>query len=203
MFIKTKILKTKGDWNEVVNDCRATVSKLPIAKDPSLKFKRAMMICEHSPIRDIAVKWFWEGIPSWVATHFVRHKWEKFVSTQRSDRTGIDRTDLPQSAPVNFTGEANVQHLIDTSRKRLCNTASPETRRQWEDLKLTIHDEVDEIVSWGMVPNCIYRGGCPEIPGSTKCEFYKKFIERHPELTISSSLQERYDAYNADFFQNK
>ena len=104
---KTEIIKIKGDWAEVVDDCRSTVGKSPLGKEPSEQFKRNILIAEHSPIRDLIVKWKWLAMPSWVSVHWVRHKWEKFVKTQRTDRTGIDRTKLPQDAPVDFTGEAN------------------------------------------------------------------------------------------------
>ena len=138
MMLKTNILKIKGDWSEVVDDCRSTVGKEALGREPSSDFKYKILLAEHSPIRDIAVKWKWSDIKSWVATHWVRHKWECFVKSQRSDRTGTDRDKLPQDAPVDFTGEANVQSLIDTMRKRLCFQASPETRAYAEDLKCAI-----------------------------------------------------------------
>ena len=192
--MKTKILKIKGDWEEVVNDCRATVGKDALGKAPSTKFKREILISEHSPIRSISIKWTWRNIPSWVATHFSRHKWECFIKTQRSDRTGLSRDKQPQDAPVNFTGEANVQHLIDTARKRLCMLASREARKYMEDLKATIHINEPEIADV-LVPNCIYRGGCPEPNG---CGWYDTISAINPALA-STNIQERYDAYNRMF----
>jgi hypothetical protein len=112
--MKTDILKIKGDWEEVVNDCRATVGKDELGKEPSETFKRGILVAEHSPIRDLIVRWRWASIKSWVATHWSRHKWDCFIQTQRSDRTGVERNDLPQGAEVSFRGEANAQHLIDT-----------------------------------------------------------------------------------------
>jgi hypothetical protein len=185
-MMKTEIIKIKGDWQEVVNDCRATVGKGELGKNPSQKFKREILISEHSPIRDIAVKWIWKNIPSWVATHFSRHKWECFIKTQRSDRTGIDREKLPQDAPVNFTGDANAQQLIDTSRKRLCRLASRETRKYMEDLKTTICGKEPEIAEV-LVPNCIYRCGCPE---ATCCGWYEGMVKQFPKLA-STNIQER------------
>lgn len=41
---KTEILKIKGDWQEVVDDCRATVKKSPLGKEPSTAFKKAILI---------------------------------------------------------------------------------------------------------------------------------------------------------------
>ena len=196
--MKTKILKIKGDWEEVVNDCRATVGKGELGKVPSTKFKREILISEHSPIRDISVKWIWKNIPSWVATHFSRHKWECFIKTQRSDRTGVVREKLPQDAPVNFTGDANIQQLIDTARKRLCLLASKETRKYMEDLKATVHLTEPEIADV-LVPNCIYRGGCPEPNG---CHWYDTICALEPKLR-SSDIQERYDAYNQMFYHGR
>ena len=192
--METKIIKIKGDWEEVVNDCRATVGKGELGKSPSRKFKREILISEHSPIRDISIKWKWESIKSWVATHWVRHKFEKFVKTQRTDRTGVNRDDLPQSAEVTFTGDANVQHLIDAWRKRLCMMASRETRNYAEDFKATLREYEPEI-SDVLVPNCVYRCGCPE-PGG--CRWYETMVTVHPKLA-SIDIQERYDAYNNMF----
>lgn len=195
--IKTELLKVKGDWQEVVDDCRATVSKPPLGHEPSRDFKRRVLIAEHSPIRDISFRWKWTGIKSWIATHWVRHHWECRVSTQRTDRTGIDRNKLPQDAPVTFTGEANVQALIDTMRKRLCYQASPETRQYAEDLKRTI-TEVEPEIGNVLVPNCCYRGGCPEIQ---TCGYFDMLCKQN-DLIRSTNIQERYDAYNT-IFQNE
>ena len=193
--MKTELLKIKGDWEEVVNDCRSTVGKDELGHEPSLKFKRAILISEHSPIRDLIFKWRWRNMPHWVGVHWVRHKWECFVRTQRSDRTGIPREKLPQDEPQDFTGEANTQHLIDTLRKRLCRQASPETRAYAEDLKMTIHTKEAE-VSDVLVPNCIYRCGCPEM---SRCGFWQELKKRTNGAILTDSIQDRYDLYNALF----
>ena len=83
---KTEILKIKGDWEEVVNDCRATVKKQPLGKEPSIAFKKAILISEHSPIRDISVKFKRANIKYWVAMHWKTHHWESRVESQRNDR---------------------------------------------------------------------------------------------------------------------
>lgn len=189
--MKTEIIKTKGDWQEVVDDCRSTVGKESLGREPSEDFKRSILISEHSPIRDIIIKWRWRDMPHWVTVHWVRHKWEKFVRSQRTDRTGVDRTKLPQDEPQTFIGEANTQHLIDTARKRLCYMASPETREYAVDFKNTLHPIQPEI-SDTLVPNCVYRCGCPEING---CGWYDKMVEKYPALR-STNIKERYDEYN-------
>lgn len=194
--MKTEILKIKGDWEEVVNDCRTTVGKKELGKKPTKAFRRSILISEHSPIRDISIKWRWANMPHWVAVHWVRHKWEKFVQTQRTDRTGISRDKLPQDEPQTFTGEANTQHLIDTMRKRLCYMASPETRCYAEDLKKELRKYQPEI-SDVLVPNCVYRCGCPEING---CKWFDHMAAKHLNLT-STDIQQRYDAYNEVFYE--
>ena len=194
--MKTEILKIKGDWQDVVDDCRTTVGKDSLGKEPSKKFKREILISEHSPIRSISIKWKWVNIPSWVATHFSRHKWECFIKTQRTDRTGTDRNKLPQDEPVIMSGDANTQHLIDMARKRLCYMASPETRKYMEDLKIAIHDVEPEVADV-LVPNCVYRCGCPEPNG---CKWFDHMAAK--KLNIASTdIQQRYDAYNEVFYE--
>lgn len=198
----TSRLNIKGNWQMVVDDCRTTVSKPPLGKEPSSSFKRGILIAEHSPIRDIHIRWCWLSIKSWIATHFARHKWECFISTQRNDRQQrYDRNSAPQDAPVDFSGDANAQALIDTSRKRLCRMAAPETRTYWEDLKREVR-AVEPEISDVMVPNCVYRGGCPELGG---CKFYAAFVERcltDEGLTMEelTDIHVRYAAYNRMFY---
>lgn len=196
----TEILKIKGDWQEVVDDCRSTVGKESLNKEPSTDFKRRLLIAEHSPIRDIVVKWRWKDIPSYVATHWSRHKFEKYIKTQRSDRTGIDRRGLPQDAPVTFTGDANAQNLIDAWRKRLCFTAAKETREYAEDFKEIlryIEPEISDI----LVPHCVYRGGCSEM---NSCGLYDRLRAYAAQKTDRSlgdlSIAKRYEIYNQYFY---
>lgn len=196
--MKTEILKVKGDWQEVVDDCRSTVGKESLGHEPSSKFKKMILIAEHSPIRDISVRWAWKSIKYWIAMHWKTHHWESKVSTQRTDRTGVNRDDLPQATLVNFTGEANCQHLIDTMRKRLCYQASAETRRYAEDLKKAIKDFQPEL-SDVLVPNCVYRGGCPEM---NCCGYYEKLWMQNGFIR-DVDIQQRYDAYNEIFWGEK
>lgn len=195
--MKTEIKAIKGSWQEVVDDCRATVSKPPLGHEPSEEFKRDILLAEHSPIRDIVVRWTWRGIKSWIATHWSRHKWECYIQSQRSDRTGVPRDKLPQDAPVDFTGEANAQQLIDTMRKRLCYQAAPETRKYAEDFKTALR-EVEPELSDVLVPNCIYRYGCPEMHSCGMIHQLGKETKFH---IVTSDLKARYDAYNRWFYE--
>lgn len=192
----TEIIKIKGDWEEVVNDCRATVGKKELGREPSVAFKKAILISEHDPIRDIEIKFRWRNIKYWVAMHWKTHIWRSRTDTQRNDRQAkYDRNKAPQDSPVDFTGDPNVQHLIDTWRKRLCMMASPETRAYAEDLKVTLREFEPEI-SDVLVPNCVYRCGCPE---QTECRFFQKLVEKYPDAS-STDIQKRYDAFSKFFY---
>lgn len=193
---KVKNITIKGDWKEVLNDCRFTVSKPPLDKEPSDKFKESIVIAEHSPIRDLIFKMDFEEIPTWVSVHYVRHKWEKYVQTQREDRTGEDRHAKPQDAPISMRCELNTQHLIDTSRKRLCYQASTETRELWEELKYELH-KIEPIIADVLVPNCIYRCGCPEMGGCGNADWW---LDKNKDVVDLLDIKERYKIYNDELY---
>lgn len=198
MALKTDILKIKGDWQEVVDDCRATVKKSPLGKEPSKEFKKRILIAEHDPIRDIIVKFRWQNIKYWVAMHWKTHTWRSRVDSQRNDRQRrYDREKAPQDSPVDFIGDANAQHLIDTMRKRLCFQASPETREYAEDLKMALAEREGEL-SDVLVPNCVYRCGCPEMD---RCGYWQHLEELTKGGILTGDIQKRYDLYNTIFWE--
>ena len=196
----TKITKVNADWTDVKNECRNTVNKEATEKEPRTAFEKKILISEHSPIRLIEIKWRWEGIKSWISVHFARHwlGWDKWISTQRNDRTGVDRDKSPQDTPVNYDGKGNAQALINVARFRLCNSAHPETRAYMEDLKESIHEFEPEL-SDVMQRNCIYRGGCPEF---NPCPYWKNFCEKHKGENLLD-IQTRYDLANKDFYESR
>lgn len=196
--MKTKILSSDTDWTLVKNVSRNTVNKKHTSNEATSKFKLAMLISEHSPIREIKIRWKWENIKSWISVHFSRHRYECYVSTQRTDRTGIDRNKLEQGELVNMDNSANAQQLINVARKRLCYQAADETREYMESLKYSIlkfgQDELFEV----LVPNCVYRGGCPEF---NNCGYYAELVKQDRKI-VSASIRDRYRAYN-DIFLNE
>lgn len=177
--MKVEFLGTKGTWREVANSANTTINREAGVKDPSSQWKRRMLLCEHSPIRQIQLKCKWYDLKSWISVHFVRHKIgiEHWVRTQRTDRTGIDRDDLPQGNLVEHEIEANAQAFINISRKRLCNQASKETREAWKAILESVKVEQPELYSV-CVPDCIYRGYCYEFRscGYNKSEEFQKKI---------------------------
>jgi hypothetical protein len=169
--MKVTMFKRKGTWREVANSANTTVHREEGTKEPSSQWKRRMLLAEHSPIRQLIFKWKWKELLSWVSVHFVRHKFgiEHWVRSQRTDRTGIDRNKELQSALVEHECEANAQAIINVSRKRLCNNASPETRAAWKEVLVKL-GKVEPELRRCCVPDCIYRGHCFEFH---TCGFYK------------------------------
>lgn len=200
MTNKTQITKLHNDWVDIKNECRTTVNKEATNNEPSREFIKKLLISEHSPIRLFKVKWKWNSIKSWVATQLSRHHtgWEKWIGTQRVDRTGIDRDNSTQDVLVPMSVQANAQALINVGRYRLCYQSSDETRGYMEDLKCTLKS-IEPELSDVMVPNCIYRAGCPEF---SQCGYWVKFLTYCEVNDLDTyTIQERYDAYNQMFHE--
>lgn len=169
-------------WAKVKRAARTTISREGSGKYPDDSWKKTILLAEHSPIRKIKIAWKWFSLPSWVSVHFVRHKFgiEHWVTTQRSDRTGINRNELPQNAPVSHECEGDAQAVINISRRRLCNQASPETRAAWQEVVEEIR-KPDPVLASVCVPECIYRGFCPEFYpcGYADTEAYKQRLAEY------------------------
>jgi hypothetical protein len=121
--------------------------------------------CEHSPARVIN---FWielKGIPTFVSTHLVRHKFgvEHYVESNRDDRGGAGDSVVTRSTPVNHGMFANAISLINMSKKRLCYASHISTVGVWSRLRKAMR-KVDPDLADHMVPECVYRNGiCPEM----------------------------------------
>lgn len=192
------------DWKRVKNHCRTTDNKDFTENDATDTFKKKLLISEHSPIRLLEFDWSWKGIAYWLSTEWSRHKFEKFISTQRDDRVkdGISRNDKPQGALVNFDGYANMQNLIDAWRKRLCYQATKEARELAEDFKITLH-ETHPIEADVLQPNCLYRWGCPEFNECGHIRGFLKWCEENNKPLNPLDIQNRYDLYNEYFYSKK
>lgn len=174
--MRINFLKAKGNWNDVKESAMTTIGK-EAGTSPSSEWKRRMLLCEHSPIRQLIFKWKWVDLLSWVSVHFVRHKFgiEHWVRTQRTDRTGVDRNSEPQGSFIEHEVEANAQAIINISRKRLCLMASDETREAWLEVLNKIKYLEPELFR-ASVSDCIYRGHCFEYKscGWFRTEEYKE-----------------------------
>lgn len=208
----------KTDWTRVLNAARRTWGKTPLNKVPSDKFKRKILLAEHSPIRLLEYDFTIEGIRQWVTTHLVRHHegCEKFVHTQRQDindsierivekvvelmrQAGMlkegwrERDYLFQGQENDMDMTCNAQAFINISRKRRCfGCPSKETREAWEAV-MSYLKEVDPILESKCVPECIYRGFCPEFDrccGYVNTEAYKKRLADYRRIDDADTNNE-------------
>ena len=152
-------------WKDVLNAARFTQRKQPLDKEPSTTFKKNIIKAEHSPLRCLMFNIDFYDIPNYVSVHLVRHVHaQPFVSTSRPDIDGkqIPREEQRKTDPVNMRLFLNAQEIISISRVRLCNKAEKETRKIWEQVVRTLYISEPELAA-ACVPNCVYRGHCPEI----------------------------------------
>lgn len=191
--IKARITDFDIDWMKIKSACMTTISK-EAGKEPTQEWKRKLLLCEHSPIRRGTISWKFDEIPYCISTHFVRHHEgvEKWVGTERADRTEIkDRSQRSQMDMVPMEMEANIQAIINISRKRLCTSADPLTIKYWKAVLEAIK-EYDEDIYWACVPECVRCGGCPEYKS---CGYYDNLMkDAKPEE--QRVLKLRYDRYN-------
>ena len=173
--IKARITDFDIDWMKIKSACMTTISK-EAGKEPTQEWKRKLLLCEHSPIRRGTISWKFDEIPYCISTHFVRHHEgvEKWVGTERADRTEIkDRSQRSQMDMVPMEMEANIQAIINISRKRLCTSADPLTIKYWKAVLEAIK-EYDEDIYWACVPECVRCGGCPEYKS---CGYYDNLMK--------------------------
>ena len=197
-----------SSWKRVLNAARRTIGKKPLDREPSNSWKAKMLLAEHSPIRLLEYDWTWSLIQQWVTTHLVRHHegCEKFVHSQRVDRNpalaGLSRDDLPQGLLNDMDMTANAQALINISRKRLCSCASKETRDAWKQVIEEIR-KIDPVLADKCVPECLYRGFCPEFMnpcGYAETKKYQMDLEKYRsvEYDEKGNLINLYDIANSD-----
>lgn len=180
--VKVTVKDVGATYRDVADACRTTIGLQESDKPVSEKYMLQMYRAEHSPTRLREFKVVVENCPSWVATHFCRHHIgiEKFVSTQRTDRTNVNRDKEPQDAPVRLQMQINAQAFINISRKRLCSQASKETREIWNKILLELSD-IDYPLYRSCVAECVYRGHCPEYKpcGYTNSPLYHVELENY------------------------
>lgn len=135
----------------------------------------------HSPARTQLFEITCYNIPSFVATHMVRHVTiQPFVSTARIDRGAKEVAD--RNTPVNMIIWANAEAILSMAGKRLCYKSSRETR----ELMLEIKDEilhVDADLARHMQPQCVYQGGYCREP--KRCGYYNTEVY-NPEAILMS-----------------
>ena len=191
---KVTVVKFDVDWTEIKNACRKTISMKDSNIEPSSKWKRDLLIAEHSPLRHSLITIDIEDVPFYVMGHIVRHSVgvTPYVSTSREDRTGRDRSERSQTDLVSMRLDMNIQSLINISRKRLCNQADRQTQLLWLEVVKAIA-EYDQDIAWACVPEGIRTCGCPEKFGNcSACENIIGTMDFESRMDITK----RYDRYN-------
>lgn len=173
-----------GTNREIADRARTTIGLDEGTKEVSEKYMRKLYLCEHSPIRTQMYRIKFDGIKYCIAMHFARHKVgvEHFVSTQRGDRTGVDRSERKQTDPVKYEMVLNPQAIINISRKRLCTCADVDARIAWKKA-LTELEKINPTLVSACVPDCVYRGHCYEHKtcGFHKSDIFKDMVEFYRE----------------------
>ena len=163
--MNVKITKVTS-WKDVLNAARFTQRKKPLDKEPSIEFKKKIIKAEHSPLRALMFNVDMYDIPYYTAMHFRTHKLVHLpvVSTSRPDIDGNQkpRSEQKKDEPVNMRLMLDAQEIIAISRVRLCGKAEKETRKVWGMVISELRKQEPELAT-ACVPNCFYRGFCPEI----------------------------------------
>ena len=162
--MKIEIIRVTS-WTDVLNAARFTQRKELLDKEPSTEFKKKIIKAEHSPLRCLMFNIDFYDIPNYVSAHLVRHiHAQPFVSTSRPDIDGkqIPREEQKKIDPVNMRLFLNAQEIINISKVRLCTKAEDKTRNIWFGVIKELSKIEPELAN-ACVPNCIYKGFCPEI----------------------------------------
>lgn len=153
-------------WTDVLNAARFTQRLSLKSEEPSVKWKKKIIKAEHSPLRALIFNIDMYDIPYYTAMHFRTHKLVHLplVSTSRPDRDGKQkpRNKQKKDEPVNMRLMLDAQEIIAISRVRLCTKAEKETRAVWSEVINELRKIEPELVN-ACIPNCIYRGFCPEL----------------------------------------
>ena len=80
--------------------------------------------------------------------------------------------------------------------------ATKEARELAEDFKSELH-ETHPLESDVLVPNCIYRCGCPEFNSCNLIKRFEKWCMENNKPLDWTNIQQRYDLYNEYFYENR
>lgn len=154
------------DWTNISKSARMTIGTESVETTVSEKVKLKYLISEHTPIRlgflDITFRNIHYSTAMHIRTHNagITHEDIYIVESGREDILAL-RKEHKRNTLVNMTFRANLQSVINVSRARLCRKAHEDTRRLWERAVFIIkvlEPELEKV----LVPNCVYRGFCPE-----------------------------------------
>jgi hypothetical protein len=84
----------------------------------------------------------------------------------------------------------------------LCGAATDEAVELAEDFKIELY-KTHPLESNVLVPNCIYRVGCPEFHCCGKITEFIKWAKDNNKEVNWLNIQSRYDLYNEFFYEKK
>jgi len=189
----------KNDWNRVKSAALTTIHKTSFKSGITSKWKEAMILGRHSPIREFRILVNIDDIPRWIADQLVRHTVgvNNYMGTMRPDRGNVPRAEQTMETLTSFRQSYNIDSFLTMCHSRLCvGVVSRETRELVEEIVEILALNEPEIAKY-CVPPCIYMGGCKEAPllelmRKPKCNFYKNFVEGN---AYSMNLSSRYCVY--------
>ena len=101
--MKVIIRNYQDNWQIIKDNALFTIHKFGGGQYPTSKWKKKILMAEHSPIRSGRLIVEVHDVPSFVIGHFVRHNvgFTPFVSTLRDDRTEYDEGKVPDRLTPN------------------------------------------------------------------------------------------------------
>lgn len=150
----------EDDWRRAKYLALRTMGKKYIDGNVSDKWKKKILMAQHSPIRTLMFTIEME-VPYYVSVHFVRHKYgvEHYVQSQRNDRqNNYDREQAPQNEIVTHVMDINAQELIFMAGMRLCGQAYYRTQLYMLEIVHEVLKTNPEFKPF-LVPKCLQRGG--------------------------------------------
>ena len=115
-------------------------------------------------------------------SNFTLKNFKKAIEDDRR-KLQVPRDELPQGSLNDQDFVVNAQTLINMARKRMCNCSHKETRKAFQAIVEEMYT-VDPEMAAVMVPNCIYRGFCPEVKccGFVNTPHYQTWLANYRNL---------------------
>lgn len=194
MDVSVKVLNENPDYDVRFEEFR-TRKRSVDQIGASFKFSAndwfTKFVQEHSTIEVILLRVTFHGVSKSSRNQIVRATKQHpryFVGSDRPDRNNGKPRD--HEALEDFDMVVNPLGLINLARQRLCFSCEEQTRKIVERTKLVLlKSSVPMLTALGsaLVPNCVYRGSCPETVDIKDCFRLS---------TVCSGIVDRYSYYD-------
>lgn len=150
---------TDHDWDLAKLCAITTQGYRKVVNPPDTEWMQSILRSRESPLRSLHFLIRFDTIPSFVATHLVRHvHLQPYVQTKRDDLQDDKETD--RWTPVLMVIDINAEELLTVANKRLCGRAHEETRKAVREMCRAVIDVRPEFKPF-LVPFCM-EYGCHE-----------------------------------------